>query len=102
MAPGRHHGDILVDVAYGQDRTAPSTLLLLLILLATESIREPAAQITHERLSVSREKGKIMTKLTLVTCTRLAMYYNGYIIICIFIGAYLGSFIFQWETLGSG
>ncbi|KAH7308652.1 Ctr copper transporter [Stachybotrys elegans] len=31
----------------------------------------------------------------------LAMYYNGYIIICIFIGAYLGSFIFQWETLAA-
>lgn len=29
----------------------------------------------------------------------LAMYYNGYIIICIFIGAYLGYFIFGWETL---
>ncbi|KAF7551774.1 hypothetical protein G7046_g7623 [Stylonectria norvegica] len=29
----------------------------------------------------------------------LAMYYNGYIIICILIGAYLGAFIFQWETL---
>lgn len=29
----------------------------------------------------------------------LAMYYNGYIIICIFIGAYLGSFIFHWEAL---
>ncbi|KAF2195179.1 Ctr-domain-containing protein [Zopfia rhizophila CBS 207.26] len=27
----------------------------------------------------------------------LAMYYNGYIIICIFIGAYLGYFIFGWE-----
>jgi len=27
------------------------------------------------------------------------MYYNGYIIICIFIGTYIGSFIFQWETL---
>ncbi|KAK0657742.1 Ctr copper transporter family-domain-containing protein [Cercophora newfieldiana] len=31
----------------------------------------------------------------------LAMYYNGYIIICIFIGAYLGSFVFQWETFGA-
>ncbi|KAK0631520.1 Ctr copper transporter [Immersiella caudata] len=31
----------------------------------------------------------------------LAMYYNGYIIICIFIGAYIGSFIFQWEAFGS-
>jgi copper transporter 1 len=30
----------------------------------------------------------------------LAMYYNGYIIICIFIGAYIGAFAFQWETLG--
>ncbi|KAL0935537.1 ctr copper transporter [Colletotrichum truncatum] len=29
----------------------------------------------------------------------LAMYYNGYLIICIFIGSYIGSFIFQWETL---
>jgi len=28
------------------------------------------------------------------------MYYNGYIIICIFIGAYLGSFVFQWEPIG--
>lgn len=27
------------------------------------------------------------------------MYYNGYIIICIFIGAFLGSFVFQWEML---
>ncbi|KAH0437113.1 hypothetical protein CcaCcLH18_03981 [Colletotrichum camelliae] len=32
----------------------------------------------------------------------LAMYYNGYIIICIFLGSYIGSFIFQWETLYAG
>ncbi|KAJ6086840.1 hypothetical protein N7467_005754 [Penicillium canescens] len=32
----------------------------------------------------------------------LAMYYNGYFIICIFIGAYIGSFIFTWETISSG
>ncbi|KAL7620882.1 Copper Transporter integral membrane protein that functions in high affinity copper transport [Parahypoxylon ruwenzoriense] len=31
----------------------------------------------------------------------LAMYYNGYIIICIIIGAFIGSFIFQWEPIGS-
>ena len=31
----------------------------------------------------------------------LAMYYNGYIIICILIGAFLGSFLFSWETMGS-
>jgi solute carrier family 31 (copper transporter), member 1 len=31
----------------------------------------------------------------------LAMYYNGYVIICILIGALLGSFIFNWETLGA-
>ena len=30
----------------------------------------------------------------------LAMYYNGYFIICIFIGAYIGSFVFHWETIG--
>ncbi|KAF2422760.1 Ctr-domain-containing protein [Tothia fuscella] len=29
----------------------------------------------------------------------LAMYYNGYIIICIFIGAFLGFFIFSWESI---
>ncbi len=28
------------------------------------------------------------------------MYYNGYIIICIFLGAYVGSFVFHWEPLG--
>ncbi|KAL4998812.1 Ctr copper transporter [Aspergillus recurvatus] len=32
----------------------------------------------------------------------LAMYFNGYIIICIFIGAFLGSFIFSWEYIGRG
>lgn len=32
----------------------------------------------------------------------LAMYYNGYIIICIFIGAYLGYFICGWESLSVG
>ncbi|OLN85381.1 Copper transport protein ctr4-like protein 1 [Colletotrichum chlorophyti] len=29
----------------------------------------------------------------------LAMYYNGYLIICIFLGSYFGAFVFQWETL---
>ncbi|KAK4175051.1 copper transport encoded by the Pactr3 protein [Triangularia setosa] len=32
----------------------------------------------------------------------LAMYYNGYLIICIFLGAYLGSFVFHWEPIGVG
>ncbi|KAL6701228.1 Ctr copper transporter family domain-containing protein [Trichoderma pleuroticola] len=32
----------------------------------------------------------------------LAMYYNGYFIICIFIGAYLGAFVFHWETMTVG
>lgn len=32
----------------------------------------------------------------------LAMYYNGYIIICIFIGAYIGYFIFGYESLSLG
>ncbi|KAJ5083589.1 hypothetical protein N7456_013016 [Penicillium angulare] len=32
----------------------------------------------------------------------LAMYYNGYFIICIFIGAYIGSFIFTWESISLG
>ncbi|PGH17436.1 hypothetical protein AJ80_04806 [Polytolypa hystricis UAMH7299] len=29
----------------------------------------------------------------------LAMYYNGYFIICILIGAFLGSFVFSWGAL---
>jgi copper transporter 1 len=32
----------------------------------------------------------------------LAMYYNGYIIICIIIGAFLGSFVFSWEPISLG
>ncbi|KAK8058850.1 copper transporter integral membrane protein that functions in high affinity copper transport [Apiospora phragmitis] len=30
----------------------------------------------------------------------LAMYYNGYIIICIFIGAFIGAFLLRWERIG--
>lgn len=29
----------------------------------------------------------------------LAMYYNGYFIICILIGAFLGTFVFSWKSL---
>ncbi|KAM0713847.1 hypothetical protein Q7P37_010809 [Cladosporium fusiforme] len=29
----------------------------------------------------------------------LAMYYNGYFIICIFIGAFLGAFAFNWHSM---
>ena len=29
----------------------------------------------------------------------LAMYYNGYVIICIFIGAFVGFFLFEWERI---
>jgi solute carrier family 31 (copper transporter), member 1 len=32
----------------------------------------------------------------------LAMYYNGYIIISIIIGAFLGAFVFSWEAIGLG
>ncbi|KAJ5130379.1 copper transporter family protein [Penicillium bovifimosum] len=32
----------------------------------------------------------------------LAMYFNGYIIICIFIGAFLGALIFSWEPMNLG
>lgn len=32
----------------------------------------------------------------------LAMYYNGYFIICIFIGAWIGAFIFSWEAVKLG
>jgi copper transporter 1 len=29
----------------------------------------------------------------------LAMYYNGYLIICIFLGAFVGAFIFSWHGM---
>ncbi|TVY53613.1 Copper transport protein ctr4 [Lachnellula suecica] len=32
----------------------------------------------------------------------LAMYYNGYFIICIIIGAWIGAFAFSWETIDMG
>lgn len=31
----------------------------------------------------------------------LAMYYNGYIIISIVVGAWLGSFVFTWQTIST-
>ncbi|KAH8202739.1 hypothetical protein TruAng_003115 [Truncatella angustata] len=30
----------------------------------------------------------------------MAMYYNGFIIICIIIGTFIGTYIFQWERMG--
>jgi copper transporter 1 len=32
----------------------------------------------------------------------MAMYYNGYIIISIFIGSYIGAFLFSWQSIGLG
>jgi copper transporter 1 len=29
----------------------------------------------------------------------LAMYYNGYMIICIFLGAFVGAFVFSWHSM---
>ena len=31
----------------------------------------------------------------------LAMSFNGYILVCIFIGAYIGFFVFSWEASGA-
>ncbi|KAF2720956.1 Ctr copper transporter [Polychaeton citri CBS 116435] len=31
----------------------------------------------------------------------MAMYYNGYVIICIFIGAFLGTFVFNWTSIAT-
>ncbi|KAK0737336.1 high affinity copper transporter [Apiosordaria backusii] len=31
----------------------------------------------------------------------LAMYYNGYLILCILIGAYFGSLLFHWEPISA-
>lgn len=40
-------------------------------------------------------------QFTLGYCIMLmAMYYNGYIIICIILGVFIGTYIFQWERMG--
>ena len=31
----------------------------------------------------------------------LAMYYNGYILICIILGVFIGFSMFSWDTFGS-
>lgn len=31
----------------------------------------------------------------------LAMYYNGYILVCIFMGAFIGFFVFSWDVSGA-
>ena len=31
----------------------------------------------------------------------LAMYYNGYIIVCIFVGVFIGFFVFSWDASGA-
>ncbi|OTA94078.1 hypothetical protein M434DRAFT_394979 [Hypoxylon sp. CO27-5] len=80
---------------------------------ASTCCNPPAASSTHTTIASAGYRPKIHEQairallhtaqfIVAYFLMLLAMYYNGYIIICIFIGAYIGSFVFQWEKLGSG
>ncbi|KAI0456234.1 Ctr copper transporter [Xylaria acuta] len=88
-------------------------------VLATESSTPPSAsgplnakdhQVTHTAVSITSFRPcafqqairALLHTLQFATAywiMLLAMYFNGYIIICIIIGAFIGSFIFQWGRL---
>lgn len=73
--------------------------------LTTTAISPPptTASTTYFRPSLTQQS--IRALLHMVTFAvayfvmLLAMYYNGYFIICIFIGAYIGAFVFTWESI---
>jgi hypothetical protein len=58
---------------------------------------DPVRQIWRSRRVCEWDMSQWLTCLSII---RLAMYYNGYIIICIFLGAFLGSFVFHYEYMG--
>ena len=79
-------------------------------LLSTFSLAPPARVLTRHRGNKRHTPSvaQHLVRSAIYTCQfavaymvmLLAMYYNGYILICIFIGAFLGNFIWGWD-LGS-
>lgn len=59
----------------------------------------------HFRLSLPQQTLRALMHMTQFGVAYfimlLAMYYNGYFIICILIGAFLGFFAFAWDTASS-
>lgn len=74
--------------------------------LISTFIQSPSDPPTRLRLTVPQQalRALIHTAQFAVAyfVMLLAMYFNGYIIICIFLGAYIGSFIFSWDVLEGG
>ncbi|KAM4058640.1 ctr copper transporter family protein [Hirsutella rhossiliensis] len=68
--------------------------------------RASCAAVPPLRPSVLQQAVRAFLHLLQFTCAYilmlLAMYYNGYLLLCIFLGAYFGAFIFQWENLPLG
>lgn len=77
-------GRLSINVASQADRAEPT---------AKEPYRpSPVEQVTRALLHMLQFAVAYIIML-------LAMYFNGYIIICIFVGAFLGSLIFSWEPV---
>ncbi|KAF2087318.1 Ctr copper transporter [Saccharata proteae CBS 121410] len=69
----------------------------------SRAFADSAAPPTRFRANVWQQMVRALLHMLQFACAYfimlLAMYFNGYIIICIFIGAYIGSFIFSWESV---
>lgn len=69
---------------------------------ATTSVASPVAAAPRFRPNILQQAIRALLHMLQFAVAYfvmlLAMYYNGYIIICIFIGAYIGYFIFGYES----
>lgn len=52
-------------------------------------------------LFLSSSRTTVVTDRPDASICRMATYYNGYIILCIFAGAFTGHFVFHWDWVGS-
>lgn len=73
------------------------------VMTAARSAAFPARRTTRFRPNVMQQTIRALLHMLQFALAYfvmlLAMYYNGYLIICIFIGAFLGAFIFSWESV---
>lgn len=64
-------------------------------------VRGPTTFVSRPNISQQATRALLhMCQFAVGYClVLLAMYYNGYIVICIFISVYIGCFVFGWESL---
>ncbi|KAI0126851.1 putative high affinity copper protein [Xylariales sp. AK1849] len=94
------HRAVSVAVRSTNDATTESTQNNALIAKNADDI-SPAASFRPNYLQQGVRTGIRAVQFTLsYLLMLLAMYYNGAIIICIIIGAFIGIYIFQWERMG--